>query len=173
MMTYSPHKSASDERGGSRRRNEALGVSLSSSPGEAVFLLAMGFPGGATGNKPACQCRRCKRRRFDPWVRKIPWRRKWQPTPAFLPGESQGQRSPAGYSPGGHTESDTTEHACTVRRAPPSVHPAARVSVFQCRTGQGGSADTGQICALGKSRPKEIQMEFLLIHSLMSWVVFF
>jgi len=36
---------------------------------------------------------------FDPWVRKIPWSRKWQPTPVFLPGESHGQRSLEGYSP--------------------------------------------------------------------------
>ena len=47
----------------------------------------------------ACQCRRCKRCRFNPWVRKIPWSRKWQPTPVFLPGKSHGQRSLAGYSP--------------------------------------------------------------------------
>jgi len=39
------------------------------------------------------------RRGFDPWVRKIPWNRKWEPTPVFLPGESHGQRSLAGYSP--------------------------------------------------------------------------
>jgi len=38
---------------------------------------------------------------FDPWVRKIPWRREWLPTPAFLPGEFQGQRSLAGYGPWG------------------------------------------------------------------------
>ena len=44
---------------------------------------------------------------FDPWVRKIPWKRAWQPTPVFLPGESHGQRSQAGYSPWGHKESDT------------------------------------------------------------------
>ena len=44
-----------------------------------------------------------------PWVRKIPWRREWQPTPIFLPGESHGQRSLAGYSPWGHRELDTTE----------------------------------------------------------------
>ena len=37
---------------------------------------------------------------FDPWVRKIPWRRKWQPIPVFLPGESHGQKSLAGYGPG-------------------------------------------------------------------------
>ena len=50
-----------------------------------------GFPGGATGKEPARQYRRCKRCEFDPWVRKIPWRRAWQPTPVFLPGESHGQ----------------------------------------------------------------------------------
>ena len=47
----------------------------------------------------ACsQCRRHKRCGFDPWVGKIPWRRKWQTTPVFLPGEARGQRSLAGYS---------------------------------------------------------------------------
>ena len=47
---------------------------------------------------------------FDPPVGKIPWRRKWQPTPVFLPGESHGQRSLVGYSPWGHHESDMAEH---------------------------------------------------------------
>ena len=51
----------------------------------------------------------CRRPGFDPWVGKIPWRRAWQPTPVFLPGESRGQRSLVGYSPWGHTELDTTE----------------------------------------------------------------
>ena len=46
----------------------------------------------------ACQCRRCG---IDPWVEKIPWRRKWQPTSVFLPGKSHGQRSLVGYSPWG------------------------------------------------------------------------
>jgi len=45
----------------------------------------MGFPGGASGKEPACQC---KRPWFSPWVGKIPWRTKWQPTPVFLLGES-------------------------------------------------------------------------------------
>ena len=45
---------------------------------------------------------------FDPWVGKIPWRKAWQPTPVFLPGESHGQRNLAGYSPWGHKESGTT-----------------------------------------------------------------
>ena len=46
---------------------------------------------------------------FNLWVRKIPWRRKWQPTPVFLPGKSNGQRSLAGYSPWGCKESDMTK----------------------------------------------------------------
>ena len=50
--------------------------------------------------------RRCG---FHPWVRKIPWRRKWKPTPVFLPGEFHRQRSLAGYSPWGHKASDTIE----------------------------------------------------------------
>ena len=43
--------------------------------------------------------RRCRRHRFDPWVGKIPWRRKWQPTPVFLPEKSHGHRNLAGYVP--------------------------------------------------------------------------
>ena len=60
--------------------------------------LNQGFPGWFSGKESACQCRR---QRFDPWVRKISWRRKWQPTPVYLPGKSQGQRSLVGYSPEG------------------------------------------------------------------------
>ena len=48
----------------------------------------LGFPGGAVIKESACQCRGCRRHRFDPWVGKIPWRRKWQPTPLFLSGKS-------------------------------------------------------------------------------------
>ena len=51
----------------------------------------------------------CRRPGFDPWVGKIPWRRKWQLTSVFLPGESHGQRSLVGYSPWVAKESDTTE----------------------------------------------------------------
>ena len=72
----------------------------------------MDFPGGPSGKEPACKCRRrkrCQRHRFDPWVRKIPWRRAWQLTPVFLPGKSHGQRSLGGYSPWGLKESDITE----------------------------------------------------------------
>ena len=48
----------------------------------------MGFPGGTSGREPAYQSARCRRCRFNPWVRKFPWSRAWQPTPACLPGES-------------------------------------------------------------------------------------
>ena len=84
-----------------------------------------GFPGGARGKESACQCRKRKRWGFDSWVWKIPWRRKWQPVPLFLPGKFHRQRSLAGYSPR-VTESDTTERAHT-HTQPPYV-PAMRYS---------------------------------------------
>ena len=56
-----------------------------------------GFPDGTRSKERACQCRRRRKWGFDPWVRKIPCRKKWQPTPVFLPGESHGQRSLVGY----------------------------------------------------------------------------
>ena len=54
-------------------------------------------------------CLQCGRPGFNSWVGKIPWRQKWQSTPALLPGKSHGWRSLIGYSPWGHKESDTTE----------------------------------------------------------------
>ena len=54
-------------------------------------------------------CLQCGRAVFNPWVRKIPWRRKWQPTPVLLPGKSHGRRSLIGCTPWGCWESDTTE----------------------------------------------------------------
>ena len=64
-------------------------------------------PGGASGKEPACQCRRGKRYRVDPWVGKFPWRKAWQPTPVFLRGESHGQRGLAGYIVHAITRSQT------------------------------------------------------------------
>ena len=66
---------------------------------------------GASDKEPTYQCRRHKRHGFDPWIRKIPWRRAWQPTPVFLPEESHEQRSLAGYSQWGHTELNMTEES--------------------------------------------------------------
>ena len=54
-------------------------------------------------------CLQCRKPEFNPWMRNISWRRKWQPTPVFLSGESHGQRSLVGYSLWGHKESDRTE----------------------------------------------------------------
>ena len=56
----------------------------------ALSAIHFRLPRWLSGKGSTCQCRR---RGFDPWVGKIPWRRKWQPTPVFLPGESPGQRS--------------------------------------------------------------------------------
>ena len=70
----------------------------------------LGFPDGSSDKESTCRCRRC---RFVPWVRKIPWRRKLKPAPVFLPGESQRQTSLVGYNPWSYKESDTSEHLRT------------------------------------------------------------
>ena len=67
------------------------------------------FPGGATGEEPTCQCRSCKSPGFSLWVGKIPWRRAWQPTPVFLPGESPWTEEPGGLQSWSHKESDMTQ----------------------------------------------------------------
>jgi len=72
-----------------------------------------GFPSGASGKVSACQCRRCKRHGFSPWIGKIPWRRKWQPTPVFLPGKSHGQEEPGGLWSRTCKETDMTEWLST------------------------------------------------------------
>ena len=58
-----------------------------------------GSPGGASGTEPACRCKRRKRCGLSPWLGKIPWRRAWQPTPAFLPGESPWTEEPGRLQP--------------------------------------------------------------------------
>ena len=72
-----------------------------------VFL---GFPGCAFGKEPTCQCRRHRDSGLIPGVGKIPWKRKWHPTPVFFPGKLHGQKSLVGYCPGGRKQLDTTEH---------------------------------------------------------------
>ena len=67
-------------------------------------LKLFGLPRWFSGKESACQY---QRHGFDPWVGKIPWRRKWQPTPVFLSGESHGQTCLEGYSLWSHQESDT------------------------------------------------------------------
>ena len=63
----------------------------------------MGFPGGTVVNNLLANSEDAKDAGSIPWVRKIPWRRKWQPTALYLPGKFHGQRSLAGYSPLGCT----------------------------------------------------------------------
>ena len=71
-----------------------------------IYIYIYGFPGGSDGNESACNTGDLS---FNPWVRKIPWRRKWQPTPVHLPGKFHGLRRLVGYSSWGHKESDATE----------------------------------------------------------------
>ena len=79
-------------------------------PGNKELLKLTMLPRRLSGKESASQCRRHK---FNPWVGKMLWRRKWQPTPVFLPGESHGQRNLVGYSPWSDKESDMNEHAHT------------------------------------------------------------
>ena len=75
----------------------------------SIFLEAVGLPRLLSGEESTWQCRWCRRREFASWVRKIPWRRKWQPAPVFLPWKPHGQRSLVGYSLWGRKELETTE----------------------------------------------------------------
>ena len=70
------------------------------------------FPGGVSGKESACQCRRHEGLGSDPWDKKIPWRKKWQPTPVFFPGKLHG-KDPGelqSVTPWSHKESDRIEY---------------------------------------------------------------
>ena len=67
-----------------------------------TILSLMGFLGGSVVKNSSASAEDAGDPGFDPWIGKIPWRRKWQPTPVFLPGKAHGQRSLVGYSLGGH-----------------------------------------------------------------------
>ena len=71
-----------------------------------MVVIGNRLPWWLSGQESTCQFRRY---RFGAWIGKFPWRRKWQPTPVFLPGKPHGQRSLLGYSPWGGKESDMTE----------------------------------------------------------------
>ena len=95
----------------SQHKSSPTHLSLPAHPGHDESETArcqsqfLGFPGVASGKEPPCQCRRW----FDSWIGKIPWRRRWQPTPVFLFGESHGQRTPwqsMGSQTVGHSWSD-------------------------------------------------------------------
>ena len=75
------------------------------SEGVHILYVFFGLPWWLSDKESSC---RFRKHRFDPWSGNIPWRRKWHPTPVFLPRKSHGQRSPVGYSPCGCKESDMT-----------------------------------------------------------------
>ena len=93
-------------------KNTGVWVPLPSPTSKSVLIICGSqckqvFPGGSVSKKKKI-CLQCRRPGFDPWVGKLPWRRKWQPTLVLLPGESRGWRSLVGCSPWGREESDTT-----------------------------------------------------------------
>ena len=78
--------------------------------------ISIGLPRWFSGKESACQCRTCRRHLFNPWFRKIPWRRNWQHTPVFLPGKSHRQRGLAGKQSTGSQrvgQDLVTKHACS------------------------------------------------------------
>ena len=85
----------------------------------------IGLPRWLSGKGSNCQCRRCS---SNPWFRKIPWRRNWQPTPVFLPGKSHGQRSLVGYDCS--KELDTTSRLNSKR----VVHGTSMEHMFSHRS---------------------------------------
>ena len=102
-------------------------------------LTNMDFPGDSVGKESACNV-------GDPWVGKIPWRRAWQPTPVFLPGESHRQKSLAGYGLWCPKESDTTEatwHACTM------------TCIHHCTVIQNNFTALKTFCILGILKPNK------------------
>ena len=106
-----------------------------------------GLPWWFTQLRSGLQCRRL-RPGFDPWIGTIPWSRKWQPTPVFLPGEFHGQRSLVGCSPWGRRESDTAEHTITAGRRGGTWH-----SLCPVRTQQEGSHLQAKERGLSRSQP--------------------
>ena len=123
------------------------------------------FRGGSDGKESTCQCRGPG---FDPWVRKIPWRRAWQPTPVFLPGESHGQRSLVGNHRWGCEESDTTQRLNKNNCGKPHKHPQQWASFDAAPNpweqpsggrsepaGRGGVHRDGRLTAVGSHPPAD------------------
>ena len=113
LMTYTPsfpNESCSNRCGVSSVNAEEISCEKRHPVNNFRSLVsnALRIPRWLSGKEPTCQCKRYRRCRFDPWVGKISWRGKWQPTAVFLPGKSRGQRTLVGYSPWGPKEWDTT-----------------------------------------------------------------
>ena len=102
-------------------------------PFRPVFNILSRWP---SSKESACQCRRHKRRGFNPWVGKIPGRRKWKPTPVFLPGKFHGQKNLEGYGPWGCKELDMTKRTHVHTHFHPSaetLHLIIHVATFPTR----------------------------------------
>ena len=110
-----------------------VSICLNAAPGT---LEGPGIPRWLSGKEPACQCRSYKRLGLDSWVRKKPWRRKWQPIPVFLPGESPRTEEPGGLqSMGSQTAGhDWAQHIQKKRGQPAAQCPAEPDHSPQCFT---------------------------------------
>ena len=100
----------------------------------------LGFSDGS-GKESACQCRRCG---LNPWVGKIPWRKKLEPIPVLLPGESHGQRSLAGYSPSGRKSRTRLSDFAT-------SNPLCLPGGSEVKASARNARDLGSIPGLGRS----------------------
>ena len=128
-----------------------------------------GFPGGTSGKELVCQCRRCKRSEFGPWVGKIPWRRAWQPTPAFLPGDSPWTEESGGLQSTGSQSRirPKQQHTCT-RDIPTLVFIAALFIILKnwkhkCSSRRG---------CLKKKKRRGCLNTFLYIHTVECYTAF-
>ena len=90
-------------------KNAVHGSASRSGSFGTCYVPYMGLPWWCSGKESACQGRGCRQHGFNPWVRTILWRKKWQPTAVFLPKKFHGQRNLAGYCPWGHKELDMNE----------------------------------------------------------------
>ena len=100
-------------------------------PDGQAFQMALAIKKKKKKKKPSCQCRRHKTPKFDPWIGKVPWRKAWQHTPVFLPGEFHGQKRLTGYSPWGLKEMAANEPTSQARQR--SHDPGHQVAVLFSR----------------------------------------
>ena len=124
--------------------------------GNADFL--NGFPRWHSGKESTCWLKKC---RFDPWVRKIPWWRKWQPITVFLPGNFHRERSLSGYSPWGHKDLDTTERL--------SHTHGSRLYLWPLPQGKKQTTKQTSVCRLRQRWRLSLQVFFF---SSFYWIIF-
>ena len=131
FLEAQPPQPSSEQEG----KRGAEGVGMQARPGDGQGGRRQWLPRWLRGKEPAGQCRRPG---FHPWVGKVPWRRKWQPTPVVSPEKSHGQRSLAGYSPWSHRVRHDWQHACMQQQRKESRKTEEK------ETSNGGLADLRQ-----------------------------